>query len=84
MQNLKNLPAKHSLEQYVINVSIKLRKEHKLTQQDIAKILNTGNAFIGNVENVKRPAKYNLRHINLLAEHFKVSPTDFFPEKAFK
>ena len=84
MPNLKNLPAKHSLEQYVIDVSIKLRKEHNLTQQDVANILNTGNAFIGNVENVKRPAKYNLRHISLLAEFFKISPSDFSPEKAFK
>ena len=84
MQTLKNLPAKHSLEQHVIDVSIKLRKAHNLTQKDIAEILNTGNAFIGNVENIKRPAKYNLKHISLLAEFFKISPSDFFPEKAFK
>jgi len=84
MQTLKNLPAKHSLEQYVIDISIKLRKERNLTQQDVANILNTGNAFIGNVENVKRPAKYNLRHISLLAQFFNISPSDFFPEKAFK
>jgi len=84
MPTVKNLPAKHSLEQYVIDVSIKLRKAHSLTQQDVANILNTGNAFIGNVENIKRPAKYNLKHINLLATHFKISPSDFFPDKAFK
>jgi transcriptional regulator with XRE-family HTH domain len=69
------------LEQYVIDFVRKLRVENRLRQQDIADILNTSSSFIGNVENRLYPAKYNLKHINVLAGYFNLSPRSFLPDK---
>ncbi|MCH5689875.1 hypothetical protein LWM68_39990 [Niabella sp. W65] len=38
-------------------------------------------SFIGNIESMNNRAKYNLSHINLLADYFNLSPRDFLPEK---
>ncbi|HEY0175627.1 MAG TPA: helix-turn-helix transcriptional regulator [Pedobacter sp.] len=70
------------LEQYVIDFVRKLRIDHDLSQRDIAMIINTSISFIGNVESKRCTVRYNLKHINLLAAHFKLSPKTFFPEKA--
>ncbi len=79
METKVNMPP---IEQYVIDFVRKVRVENKLRQQDIAEILNTSTSFIGNVENFQNPAKYNLKHINLLANYFNISPRAFLPEKA--
>lgn len=71
-----------SIEQFVIDFVIKLRKKHNLNQEDIATILNVKRTFITNVESAKNRAKYNLTHINKLADHFGLAPKDFLPEKA--
>lgn len=71
------------IELYVINFVKNLREEKKLSQDDIANILGLTKAFIGNIESPKNRAKYNLNHINILAEHFKMSPRDFLPENAY-
>jgi transcriptional regulator with XRE-family HTH domain len=68
------------IEQHVIDIVRKLRRNKRLRQQDLAKILNTSSSFIGNVENMHNPAKYNLKHIRRLAEHFELSPKFFLPE----
>ena len=68
-----------SIEQYVIDYVIKLRKKHNLTQEDIASVIGAQRTFVTNVENAKSRAKYNLTHINKLADHFDLSPRDFLP-----
>jgi transcriptional regulator with XRE-family HTH domain len=68
------------IEQHVIDIVRKLRRNKRLRQRDLAKILNTSSSFIGNVENGHNPAKYNLKHISRLAEHFELSPRFFLPE----
>lgn len=73
----------HLIEQYVIDFVYKLRMEKGLRQEDIAYILGTKPSFIGNVENKSHPAKYNLKHIDKIADHFGLSPKDFLPENAF-
>jgi len=72
----------HPIEQYAVDMVSKMRREHKLTQRDIATILHTQASFVGNVENVSCNAKYNLKHLQLLAIYFQVSPKIFLPEKA--
>jgi transcriptional regulator with XRE-family HTH domain len=72
------------IEQYVVDYVIKLRKKHNLTQSDIGVIINTKGSFVSNVENINNRAKYNLNHINALADHFDLSPEDFVPKKAFR
>jgi transcriptional regulator with XRE-family HTH domain len=68
-----------SIEQYVIDYITKLRITNNLTQKDLANILGVSTSFIGNVENIASPAKYNLKHIRLIAESFNISMQMFFP-----
>lgn len=69
------------IELYVIDKVRTMREEKEWTQKELAEKLNVGFAFIGDVESPKRPQKYNLKHINKLAEIFKCSPKDFLPDK---
>ena len=70
------------IEQYIIDFVYKLRKKKNLNQADIATIIGVGRVFVTNVENPSNRAKYNIDHINALADHFGISPRDFLPEKA--
>lgn len=69
------------IEQYVIDYVKKLRKDKGLTQTDIADIIGVSRTFVTQAESRTKVAKYNLRHISALAEHFNMSPRDFLPEK---
>jgi transcriptional regulator with XRE-family HTH domain len=69
-----------AIEQYVIDFVRELRTERNLRQEDIAYILDVKPSFIGNVESTSNIAKYNLKHINKLADHFGLSPQDFLPK----
>ena len=73
-----------AIEQHVIDFIIELRAKHKLKQDDIATILGVKRSFITNVESRKNRAKYNLNHIDKIADHFGISPKDFLPEKSGK
>ncbi|WP_293298864.1 helix-turn-helix transcriptional regulator [Pedobacter sp. UBA4863] len=72
------------IEQYVIDFVRELRINKKLRQEDIAYILDVKPSFIGNVESSSHIAKYNLKHINKLADHFGLSPRDFLPKNPLK
>lgn len=69
------------IEQYVIDVVRKMRLEKKISQKELAYSLDLSIGFIGDVESYKSRAKYNLSHINRLAEIFECSPKDFLPEQ---
>jgi transcriptional regulator with XRE-family HTH domain len=69
------------IEQYVIDVVSKLRRDNNMRQSDLGFILEVSASFIGNVENFNNPAKYNLRHVGLLAHYFSLSPQFFIPEE---
>jgi transcriptional regulator with XRE-family HTH domain len=71
------------IEQYVIDFVIELRGKKKKTQQEIADIISVSRSYIKDIENPKRPAKYNLRHINALADYFNMSPSAFMPKNPF-
>jgi transcriptional regulator with XRE-family HTH domain len=70
------------IEQHVVEFVMKLRAENDLTQEDIGNIIGVKQTFIANIENPTNKAKYNLKHIDLLADHFGISPRDFLPEKS--
>ncbi len=70
-----------SIEKYVINVVKQKRIEKGYSQKELAYQLDLSIGFIGDVENPKYRAKYNLNHINELAKIFDCSPKDFLPEK---
>ena len=69
------------IEQYVVDVVKKKRIERGYSQKDLADEMEKSLGFIGDIENPKERAKYNLNHINELAKIFKCSPKDFLPEK---
>lgn len=71
------------IDQYVIDFVKKLREQKNLTQQDIADIIGISRAFVSEIESLTSRAKYNIRHINSLADYFGMSPRAFLPEKAF-
>ena len=72
------------IEQYVIDAISNLRTEKKLSQKELGDILNVSASFIGNVESLINPAKYNLKHIALLSSYFKLSPRSFIPADVLK
>ncbi|MBS1666795.1 MAG: hypothetical protein JST58_05400 [Bacteroidetes bacterium] len=47
----------------------------------MANLLGVKKSFIGNIENPNIRAKYNIKHINILACYFDLYPRDFLPEK---
>ena len=70
------------IEQHVIDVIRKLRRSKKMRQEDLANIINTSTSFVGNVENERNPAKYNLKHINAISDYFGLSPKYFLPDSS--
>ncbi len=74
-----NNPSLDPIEQYVIDTVRRMRIENNISQKELAYSLNLSIGFIGDVESSKSRAKYNLSHINKLAEYFKCSPKDFLP-----
>lgn len=70
------------IEQYVIDFVRKLRTDKQLTQYDIGNILEVSRSYIGDIESRNANGKYNMNHVNTLADHFNISPRDFFPQKA--
>lgn len=80
MSNLLKSP----IEQFVIAIVKEKRLECGYSQREIAYMLDVSEGFIGNVENPKYRAKYNLNHINQLAQILKCSPKDFLPDKPLK
>jgi transcriptional regulator with XRE-family HTH domain len=79
-----SVPHISTIEQHVIDFVTTLRIKNQLTQADIAVIIGVGRSFVNKVEDKKERAKYNLNHIDKLADHFGLSPKDFLPEKAQK
>lgn len=69
------------IDQYVIDFVRKLRDNNNLSQEEIGNIIGVTRTYITNVESTKHAAKYNLSHINLLADYFNLSPKDFLPNK---
>ncbi|MFT3823699.1 MAG: helix-turn-helix transcriptional regulator [Chitinophagaceae bacterium] len=77
MRNQENITP---IDQYVIETVKNLRKQQGLTQQDIATIIGTHRTFVTDAESSNRPHKYSLRHVNMLAKHFGISPRLFLPD----
>lgn len=74
-------PQISAIEQYVIDSARKLRVKNKMTMKEFGIIIGAGSSFIGGVENPNYKSKYSLKHINLLASHFNISPKEFLPRE---
>lgn len=72
---------KSKFEIEVIDKVKELRLKKNLTQDDIAMFLNASRGFIGQIESPDSASKYNLNHLNKLAQEMGCSPRDFIPDK---
>lgn len=70
-----------TIEQYIIEKIKAMRKEHGLSQLELSQKLEMSDSFISHVEAPSKRAKYNINHLNKIAEIFNCSPKDFWPEK---
>src|SRR5689334_8055744 len=69
------------IDQFVIDFVRGLRTAKKLTQEDIGNIIGISRSYVRDIESPNSRAKFNIRHVNALADYFNMSPRDFFPEK---
>jgi transcriptional regulator with XRE-family HTH domain len=67
------------MDWYLIDRVRNLRIEKKMSQVRLAIAMELAEGFISKVENPRERAKYNIRHLNLLAKAFKCSPLDLLP-----
>jgi transcriptional regulator with XRE-family HTH domain len=70
------------MDQYVIDKARELRVRKGLSQLDLSIAMGLAEGTVAKIENPTQPAKYNIRHINLLAKSLGCSPKDLFPETA--
>lgn len=73
---------KTDIEQFVSDRVKEIRIAKGISQEDIASILDTSRGFVGQLESRNYVTKYNLNHLNLLANELGVSMKDFFPDKS--
>lgn len=65
--------------------SVKQRRQFlNISQKELAFLMDLSIGFIGKIESHKYPTKWNLDHLNKLAEILDCSPKDFLPEKSIK
>ncbi|MGK4566451.1 helix-turn-helix domain-containing protein [Flavobacterium sp. 3HN19-14] len=69
------------IEQHIIEKIKQMRKERDLSQLELSQKLDMNDSFISHVEAPSKRAKYNINHLNKIAEIFDCSPKDFWPEK---
>ena len=72
------------LDFYLIERIRELRLKAKLSQVMLAHKLGVSEGYIGNIENLKQPAKYNIRMLSRIAVALQLeSYMDLFPTKPF-
>lgn len=69
------------IEQHVVDIVRTKRIQKGWSQKELAYQLDVSIGFIGDIENPKYRAKFNLNHINELAKIFECSPRDFLPKE---
>lgn len=72
---------KSEIEQYVIDRVKEIRVSKDISQAKLAHLIDLSVGFIGNVENPKHIAKWNINHLNRISKELDVPFIEFFPEK---
>ena len=71
------------LDLYVINKVRELREARGISQDNLSVRMGFSEKFVGSVENPTLGAKYNVRHLNLLAKALDCNIWDLLPKKPF-
>lgn len=69
------------IEQFVIDRVRELRMKAGISQVNLSVDMELNAKFVGNVESGKTPDKYNLNHLNKIAEILNCSIKDFVPDQ---
>jgi transcriptional regulator with XRE-family HTH domain len=69
------------LDWYVITKVRELRMKKKLSQDDLSVRMGFSEKLIGSIENPKLPARFNIRHLNILAKTLGCTLWDLLPER---
>ena len=72
------------IDLYLINRVRDIRVQKNISQLKLALALGLSEGAISKIENPRDRAKYNIRHINLLAKALKVEFSELFPPKPLK
>lgn len=76
-------PHASDIDLYIIEQVKKKRLEQKMSQLALSQALSAADSFVSNVESSKYRTKYNVRHLNEIAQILNCSPKDFWPDKPF-
>lgn len=68
------------IEQHVIERVKEIRVSKGFSQDKLSVLMGLNEKFVTKVENPNRAEKYNLNHLNKIAEILECSIKDFFPE----
>ena len=71
---------KTALDLFIMEKVKSMRQSKNMSQAVLAIKLGVSDAFIGQIENPKHRAKYNLEHVYKLTFIFECSPGDLFPK----
>lgn len=72
------------IDLFVINKVREMRVGKNISQVNLSILMGLAEGAVGKIENTRERAKFNIRHLNLLAKALKCSPRDFLPEKPLK
>lgn len=81
---VKDKQVKSKMDMYVIEAIRRERVAQDISQAMMAYGIGKSRGFIGQVENPKSRARYNLQHINDIAKYLCVSPRQFLPDSSFE
>jgi transcriptional regulator with XRE-family HTH domain len=73
---------KSKFELEIVDLVRQKRRENKLTQENIATILNVTPGYIGQIESKNEPSMYTHDQLNVLAMEMECSPREFYPGKS--
>jgi transcriptional regulator with XRE-family HTH domain len=69
------------IDLYIIERVRQMREANGVSQEVLAEHIGVTAGYVGQIESPKYRAKYNIYHLNSIAQLFKCSPRDFLPEK---
>lgn len=72
------------IDLYLINKARELRVARGISQLKLSIALGLTEGAVSKIESPKQRAKYNIRHINLLAKALRCNPSDLLPPKPLK
>ena len=76
--------ATSEIDLYIINKVRELRVARNISQLKLSIALGLAEGAVSKIENPRQRAKYNIRHLNLLAKALKCNVSDLLPQKPLR